>query len=127
MKRFKSDCFLFAFGGIAYALIEIIYRRKTHWTMMITGGTCYVSLFRFYKRFSKMKQFGKCITGSLIITAYEFICGCIVNLKYKMNVWNYSKCRFNVKGQICPFYSVLWAFLCIPISYTCKLLDKHTN
>ncbi len=86
-----------------------------------------MSLFRFYKKHSDMKMFFKCISGSAIITAAEFCCGCIVNLKYKLNVWDYSKCRFNIKGQICPFYSILWALLCIPVSGLCKLLSKKSE
>lgn len=124
MKRLKGDCILFSIGGIGYALLEILWRRKTHWTMAVTGGTVFVSLYRFYKRFANMKLPLKCISGSLIITIMEFFCGCIVNIKFKLNVWDYSNCRFNIKGQICPFYSMLWAFLCIPISKLCGILCK---
>lgn len=127
MKRIKGDCLLFSIGGIGYALIEILWRRKTHWTMAVTGGAAFVSLFRFYKKFSSMKMFSKCISGSLIITAMEFCCGCIVNIKCKLNVWDYSNCRFNIKGQICPFYSILWALLCIPISKLCGSLCQKTK
>ncbi len=127
MKRVKGDCILFSIGGIGYALLEILWRRKTHWTMALTGGTVFVSLFRFYKKFANMKMFSKCISGSIIITAMEFCCGCIVNLKFKLNVWDYSKCRFNIKGQICPFYSILWAFLCVPISALCSALCKKSK
>ena len=125
LKRFKCDCLLFTFGGIAYALLEILWRRRTHWSMAITGGTCFVSLFRLYKKFPKMTLKRKCIVGSLIITFFEGLCGFIVNVKYKLNVWDYSKCTLNFKGQICPFYSFLWALLCIPISVICKLLSKN--
>ncbi len=127
MKRIKGDCVLFSIGGIGYALIEILWRRKTHWTMAVTGGTAFVSLFRFYKKFSNMKMLPKCISGSMIITAMEFCCGCIVNLKCKLNVWDYSKCRFNIKGQICPFYSILWALLCIPVSKLCSSICQKTK
>jgi uncharacterized membrane protein len=92
--------------------------------MAVTGGTAFVSLFRFYKRFSKMNMLQKCISGSAIITALEYCCGCVVNLKFRLNVWDYSNCRLNLKGQICPFYSTLWAFLCIPVSALCTSLCK---
>ena len=92
--------------------------------MAVTGGTAFVSLFRFYKHFSKMNMLQKCISGSAIITALEYCCGCVVNLKFKLNVWDYSNCRLNFKGQICPFYSTLWAFLCIPVSALCTFLCK---
>ena len=123
MKGIKDDCILFSIGGIGYALLEILWRGKTHWSMALTGGACFVSLFKFYEKHKKMKMAAKCIFGSAIITSLEFCCGCIVNLKYKLNVWDYSKCLFNIKGQICPFYSMLWAFLCIPVSALCKKLS----
>lgn len=123
-KRLKSDCILFSFGGVCYALLEILWRHKTHWTMAVTGGTCFLALYRFYKKHSNMKLIKKCISGSMIITAMEFICGCIVNIKFKLKVWDYSNCRFNIKGQICPFYSMLWALLCIPISKICSILCR---
>lgn len=125
LKRLKCDCLLFVFGGLAYALLEILWRRRTHWSMAITGGTCFVSLFRLYKKFPEMTLKRKCIVGSLIITFFEGLCGFIVNIKYKLNVWDYSRCALNFKGQICPFYSFLWALLCIPISVICKLLCKN--
>lgn len=124
MKRIKGDCLLFSIGGAGYALLEILWRHKTHWTMALTGGVCFVSLFRFYSIHPKMKMLLKCISGSAIITSLEYVCGCIVNVKFKLNVWDYSKCRFNIKGQICPFYSSLWAALCIPISFLCSKLKK---
>ncbi len=127
MKRFKGDCVLFSIGGAGYALIEILWRRKTHWTMALTGGTAFVALFRFYKKFDGMRMLRKCVSGSLIITSMEFLCGCIVNLKYKLGVWDYSNCRFNVKGQICPFYSALWALLCIPVSKLCSAIQSKTS
>ena len=80
--------------------------------------------FDLYKRFSKMNMLQKCISGSAIITALEYCCGCVVNLKFRLNVWDYSNCRLNLKGQICPFYSTLWAFLCIPVSALCTSLCK---
>lgn len=127
LKNIRNNCILFTIGGIGYALIEILWRGRTHWSMAITGGTCFVSLYRFYKKHANMKMIQKCISGSAIITALEFCCGCIVNLKYKLNVWDYSDCRFNIKGQICPFYSALWALLCVPISGLCKFIRNREN
>ena len=127
MKKLREDCILFSIGGVGYALLEILWRRKTHWTMAVTGGVAFVSLYNFFKKHSEMKMLKKCISGSVIITGIEFCCGCIVNLKYKLNVWDYSNCRFNLKGQICPFYSILWAFLCVPVSRLCELISKRSS
>lgn len=127
LKNIKKNSVLFIIGGIGYAFIEILWRGRTHWSMAITGGTCFVSLYRFYKKHSNMKLISKCISGSIIITTLEFFCGCIVNLKYKLNVWDYSMCHFNLKGQICLLYSFLWALLCIPISLLCKAICNKSN
>lgn len=126
-KRIESDCILFSIGGIGYALLEIIWRHKTHWTMAVTGGACFVELYRFYKKHINMSCIKRCIAGSAIITSMEFICGLIVNVKYKLNVWDYSNCTLNIKGQICPFYSTMWALLCIPISFLCKTICKKSK
>lgn len=120
--RLKGDFLLFSIGAVAYSLIEILWRNKTHWTMALTGGFCFTHLFRVFRRFSNLTLPKKCVLGSAIITATEFCCGCIVNIKYKLNVWDYSNCRMNFKGQICAFYSFLWALLCIPISGICNFL-----
>lgn len=122
--KLKKSAKLFVIGGTGYGLLEILWRGKTHWSMVLLGGTCFVWLTSLFKKCSKMKMPKKCLLGSAVITFCEFVCGCIVNLKFKMNVWDYSNCKFNIKGQICPFYSMLWALLCIPISTVCTLVSK---
>ena len=124
MKNLKSNCIIFSIGGVGYALLELLWRRRTHWTMAVTGGACFLSLFKLYRVYPNMKMILKCVTGSAIITSMEFICGCIVNLKYKLNVWDYSKCSYNLKGQICLLYSILWALLCVPVSFLCNKMSK---
>lgn len=124
MKR--SDFKLFAFGCAAYPLIELLWRGRTHWSMSLLGGTCFLTLCKFYRRFRTMRLPRKCLCGSAIITAAEFCSGWLLNLKLGRNVWDYSRLRFNVKGQICLPYSVLWALLCIPVSGLSRLLQRKT-
>ena len=111
------------FGGIAYGLIEIIWRGKTHWSMLLTGGTCFTVLIAIYKKGSGMSLLKKCLLGGAIITLFEFLCGLIVNLKLKLNIWDYSNRRFNIKGQICPLFSLLWMLLCLPICAISRLIN----
>ncbi|MGN1466896.1 MAG: hypothetical protein ACI4W1_01175 [Ruminococcus sp.] len=125
MNSIKNDLKLFTFGGFAYGAIELLWRRKTHWSMILTGGACFLSLFKFFTKHDKMSMLKKCCLGSCVITSIEFVCGCIVNLKMKLNVWDYSKAKLNILGQICPFYSMLWGFLCIPISGICKIINNR--
>ena len=125
MLNIKEYGSIFAFGGIVYGLMEIMWRGRTHWSMAITGGACFLSLFKIFNKLKHPSIFKKCIIGSGVITAYEFLAGCIFNLWLKKNVWDYSKMPFNFKGQICLLYSLLWGFLSIPIGYICKDIRKN--
>lgn len=127
MKHFgnvKRNCGLALFGGAAYGLIEILWRGKTHWSMVLTGGFCFTLLNSLYSRYRDMRLMKKCVLGGAVITACEFICGLIVNIKLGLNVWDYSDMKFNIKGQICPLYSVLWVLLCLPICLICRLINR---
>ena len=114
--------FLFGIGGFIYALIEIMFRGHTHWTMMILGGVCFIAIGLINEFLSwDIPLIAQGIIGSVAITSLEFITGCIVNLKLGWNVWDYSDVLFNVKGQICLPFSVLWVF----ISVAAIILDDY--
>lgn len=112
------------FGGITYGVIEILWRGKTHWSMLLTGGFCFTVLNTIYKKRADMPLLRKCLLGGAVITLCEFLCGFIVNIKLKLNVWDYSNRKLNIKGQICPLYSVLWMLLCLPVCAISKLINK---
>ena len=125
MRRIKEDITIFALSGFCYCLLEILWRRYTHWTMLITGGLCFLTLFRIYSKAKNMKMWEKCAIGALVITVIEFISGCIVNLWLRMDVWDYSSIPGNVLGQICLLYSFLWGMLSIPISYVSAKIKRR--
>lgn len=120
----KKNGAIMVFGGIAYGIIEMLWRGRTHWTMIVTGSFCFTLLNKIYKKYAYMMLIKKCVLGGAVITACEFLCGMIVNVKFKMKVWDYSKYRFNIKGQICPLYSFLWTLLCLPICAICRLINR---
>lgn len=101
--------FLFLFGGASYNLIEILWRGHTHWTMFILGGLCFVLVGLINNLFSwDMFIEIQSLIGAIIITIAEFITGIIVNIILQWNVWDYSNILFNIKGQICLPFSILW-------------------
>ena len=122
---FLRNLKLFSIGMTGYSLIEILWRGRTHWTMSLLGGGCFVTLYQFYKRHTAMKLINKCLCGSFIITTAELLCGLIVNCKLKMRVWDYTNMKFNWRGQICATYSLLWGLLCIPVSKLCGFIFKR--
>lgn len=124
MKKAQEDITVFSLGGIIYTMIEYIWRGYSHWTMMLTGSVCFLSLYKLFNYFKNMPMPEKCVLGSLVITVIEFISGCIINLKFKMQVWDYSNLKFNFLGQISVLYSVLWGALCIPANFFVKKLKN---
>ena len=108
---------LFLIGGEVYITMEIVCRGHSHYSMFIVGGLCFFiigSLNEWNNKDMSLVQQG--IIGAVVITALEFITGCIVNIWLGLNVWDYSDMPFNVLGQICLPFTVLWFFaslLCV--------------
>ena len=107
---------LFLFGGAAYMMIELLWRRRTHWSMGMLGGLAFLLLFLVFSRIGAGQLILKGAIGAVLITALEVLTGAVVNIKYKWNVWDYSALRFNLYGQVCLIYSGLWFLLSIGIA-----------
>ena len=104
--------FLFWFGGSTYASMEVIFRGRSHWSMIILGGVCFICLGEINKTVPwKMPMIFQMLIGGLVITTLEFITGCIVNLELGLDVWDYSDMPLNLMGQICLPFSIIWVFL----------------
>ena len=123
-KFFRCNIFLMSLGGMLYGALEILWRRYTHWSMVLTGGTCFAILYSLFKKIAMCSVWIKCVTGSAVITLMELIAGYIFNIKMKLKVWVYSRQPLNFHGQICPLYSALWAVLTIPILALCGWISK---
>ena len=103
---------LLVVGGIIYYTIETLFRGYSHWSMFVVGGLCLIGCGLINELFSWETPFWlQCIVSSLIITTLEFIAGCIVNLWLGWGVWDYSTMPFNLLGQICLPFSLIWVFL----------------
>ncbi len=107
----KKKMVFFVSGGIGYGIIELIWRGRTHWTMIIAGGICFVLFSLIAEKCKKRTLIYKSSLCALGVTAIEFIFGVIFNILLKMNVWDYSGMPFNVHGQVCLLYTLLWGVL----------------
>ena len=113
---------LIGIGGLLYVLIELAFRGRSHWTMFIVGGLCFWLIGLINEVIPWEMSFWKqCIIGAVIVTAVEFLAGCIINLGLGWNVWDYSNIPFNILGQICLPFSMLW----ILISAVAIVIDDH--
>lgn len=124
MKKIIKYSSLAAFGGVGYNIIEVLWRGYSHISMTFAGGISFLILYIINNSYKKMPLLLKSLLGGAAITVVEFISGVIVNMKMNLAVWNYSDRKFNLLGQICLLYSVLWVLLCIPVNL---LLDKFRN
>ena len=111
MKRVKRYLTFFAVGGTGYAVIELLWRRRTHWTMMLAGGICFVIFSLIAEGLCDRPLALKATVGALGVTAVELVFGVIFNIALKMNVWDYSGVPFNFLGQICPLFTLIWGGL----------------
>ena len=113
--KFLYSVYLFVAGGFVYQMIEMAWSSRTHWSMFILGGACFLSVNLL--RLTVLKDcnlFLFCLIGGLCVTVLEFITGCIVNLRFGLGVWDYSSVPFNLLGQVCLPFSVGWSMLTLP-------------
>lgn len=114
LRLVSKYLFLFCIGGLLYMSIEILYRGYTHWTMGILGGISFVSIGLINEILSWDTPLAiQALIGSIMITLYEFITGVILNIWLGLGIWDYSNLPFNILGQICLPFSIIWYFLSI--------------
>ena len=110
MKHLVKYLILLVVGGAAYYGIEIVARGFSHWTMFLAGGICFVLVGIINEITPKIPLLQQMILSAAIITAIEFVSGCILNIWLGLNIWDYSDEVGNVFGQICPSHT-LYCFL----------------
>ena len=112
MKSFIKMFALFVIGGLIYFVLEMLFRGRSHWTMVVVGGVCFLICGAINEIFdydmSLLKQGTIC---AALVTGVELIAGIIINLWMGLNVWDYSNMPLNLFGQICLPFSLLWVGL----------------
>ena len=98
----------FLAGGGAYVGLELLWRRRSHWSMFAAGGICFLLLGKI--RQLRLPSMAKPLLGAAAITGVELGTGFLVNRDH--NVWDYRAVPGNYRGQICLPFSLLW----IPVS-----------
>lgn len=117
----KEKILAFATGFAGYPLLEMLWRGRTHWSMALAGG---LSLLFVYPICIKKDTRFFCCKAAAVITLVELVFGIVFNIILRKNVWDYSKLRFNLWGQICLPYCLLWLLLAFPIRRICCGLQK---
>lgn len=113
----KEKIAAFATGCAGYPILELLWRGRTHWSMGLAGG---LSLLLVYPLCQKKNSRLFCCKAAAVITAVELVFGLIFNIILRKNVWDYSKLRFNLWGQVCLPYFLLWVLLAFPVRAICR-------
>ncbi len=104
MKIWKT-AILFYLGGMAYFFLEFAWRGRSHGSMFLLGGVCFVLIGLLYRRL-RLPLPVKVILAAALITALELLTGLAVNRNYA--VWDYRSLPYQFLGQISLVYSLLW-------------------
>ncbi|MFL0251239.1 putative ABC transporter permease [Clostridium neuense] len=130
-KQLYKDLILIFIMGALYMVLEGFWRGWTHISMLFVGGLSAFLIGRLNQRpkFYDRKMWQQCLIGTLIILALEFTSGCILNLWLHLDVWSYANEPFNILGQICLPYALLWFLLVPTVIYSddylrCKLFGE---
>lgn len=113
---------LWFIGGLLYELCEILFRGYSHWTMFIIGGFCFLCIGGINEIIPwNMSILLQGLIGSIVVTLIEFLSGIILNIWMGWNIWDYSNLPFNLLGQICLLFSIVWFF----VSLAAIILDDY--
>ena len=108
--NWKKRFLLGAIGGTGYVGLELLWRGRSHWSMFLAGGACFL-LIGHLRELRKPAQLPFQILSSAgIITMVELAAGLLINRRYA--VWDYRNMPGNFLGQICLPYCLLW----LPVS-----------
>ena len=106
----------FLLGGGGYVGLELLWRGRSHGSMFLAGGVCFLLLGKLSTVKPRLPMALRCLAGAGVITCVELAVGLLANRDYR--VWDYRQLPWNFHGQVCLPYSLLW----IPVSFGAFLL-----
>jgi hypothetical protein len=112
--KIKKTILLCLNGGLLYCWIEYFWRGWTHWSMLIIAMIISLLLDQINEHLNwDTPIWLQAIVGGLSITVIELLAGLVLNVWMGLNVWDYSNLPWNLWGQVCLGYSLLWVILAV--------------
>ena len=121
--NFWKKSLLFYLGGCAYMGMELLWRGWSHGSMFLAGGTCFLLIGHLGEVTPKLPLILRAPVGAGIITMVELGMGLLVNRNY--TVWDYRDQPWNLWGQVCPLFTVLWIPIALAAIFLYSLLNKR--
>lgn len=114
----------FFIGGIAGALIEIVFCRFTMGRWMSRSSFLYgqfslvwglgVGAFTLvFHNMANKRDLYIFFSGTFLGGCYEYLCSFIIEKLFKVQFWNYSKHPFNINGRINLLYCFFWGLVAL--------------
>ena len=119
--HFWKKALLFPLGGLGYVAMELIYRGRSHISMFLAGGVCFLLIGGLEQTEPRLPQPLRVLAGAGIITMVELAAGLICNRDY--SVWDYRGQPGNFCGQICPQFCALW----LPVALGAGILYRTAD
>ena len=119
----RKCCPLFALGGSLYVGLELLWRGRSHSSMFLAGGLCFVLIGELSRSKPRRPAVLRMLTGTGIITAVELAVGLTANRDY--SVWDYRQQWGNFLGQVCPMFSLLWMPLTLAAEWVYRRADRQ--
>lgn len=109
MKRLSEYLFIWALGGTLYYTFEMFFRGFSHWTMFVLGGICAVfCVWQGLVLKWREPLWIQIIRCTIFVIAGEFITGIVVNKWLRWQVWDYTDQPFQLFGQICAPFAIIF-------------------
>ena len=121
--RIVKKSILFSLGGLAYVLLELLWRGRSHISMFLAGGASLLLIGKLNYTQPKLPLPLRAVAGAGIITMVELGAGLLFNRDY--GVWDYRDQWGNYMGQICPLFSLLWVLLAAVVLLIYDPMEKR--
>lgn len=109
---------LWVWTGTLYFFIEVMWKsahgkpESISWTMLLLAMILAIPLERFGAELPwEMPLSLQAVICGTAITVTEFLAGLVLNVWLKMGVWDYSQMKYNILGQVCPQFLLIWVVL----------------
>ena len=103
---------LWLWGGFVFYCIELLWRGYSYPSMFVVGGVCFLIIggINNYLPWS-IGLVWQSLIGAAAVTAIELASGIVLNIWLGLGIWDYSHLPFNLLGQTCLYYSLIWVAL----------------
>ena len=111
---------LWTWGGAVYFLLEVIWKlargepERISWTMLVLAVLLCIPVERAGAQLPwTCPLWLQALACAALVTAVELAAGFVLNLWLGLGVWDYSSLPWNLWGQVCPQFAILWWALCL--------------